>query len=86
MNSKLPAKQRDGIFYKIFQKIKQIFRKNKYKAEKIESNEVISNSNNQFKNDIKIDNENIEFNNEYQKKRLISTPVSAATPQSKRFP
>ena len=71
MNSKLPAKQRNGIFYKIFQKIKQIFRKNKYKAEKIESNEVISNSNNQFKNDIKIDNENIEFNNEYQKQQFM---------------
>ena len=44
MNSKLPAKQRNGIFYKIFQKIKQIFRKNKYKAEKIESNEIIFNA------------------------------------------
>ena len=71
MNSNLPVKKRDGIFYKIFQKIKQIFRKNKYKAEKIESNEVISNSNNQFKNDIKIDIEKIEFNNEYQKKRFM---------------
>ena len=32
MNSKLPAKQRNGIFYKIFLKINQIFRKNKYKT------------------------------------------------------
>lgn len=70
MNSKLPAKQKNGIFYKIFLKIKQIFRKNKYKTEKVERNEVISNSNNQFKNDIKIDIEKIEFNNEYQKKQL----------------
>ena len=61
MNSNLPVKKREGISYKIFQKIKQIFRKNKYKAEKIESNEVISNSNNQFKNDIKIDNEKEKF-------------------------
>ena len=70
MNSNLPVKKRDGIFYKIFQKIKQIFRKNKYKAEKIESNEVISNSNNQFKNDIKIDNENIEFNSQMNEKHV----------------
>ena len=61
MNSNLPVKKRDGIFYKIFQKIKQIFRKNKYKTEKVESNEVISNSNKQFKNDIKIDNEKEKF-------------------------
>ena len=71
MNSNLPVKQRNGIFYKIFLKIKQIFRKNKYKTEKVESNEVISNSNKQFKNDIKIDIEKIEFNNEYQKKRFM---------------
>ena len=71
MNSKLPAKQRNGIFYKIFLKINQIFRTNKYKTEKVENNEVISNSNNQFKNDIKIDIEEIEFNNEYQKKRFM---------------
>ena len=71
MNSNLPVKQRNGIFYKIFLKINQIFRKNKYKTEKVESNEVISNSNNQFKNNIKIDIENIEFNNEYQKKQFM---------------
>jgi hypothetical protein len=71
MNSNLPVKQRNGIFYKIFLKINQIFRKNKYKTEKVESNEVISNSNKQFKNDIKIDIEKIEFNNEYQKKRFM---------------
>ena len=71
MNSNLPVKQRNGIFYKIFLKINQIFRKNKYKTEKVESNEVISNSNKQFKNDIKIDIENIEFNNEYQKKQFM---------------
>ena len=71
MNSKLPAKQRNGIFYKIFLKINQIFRKNKYKTEKVENNEVISNSNNQFKNNIKIDIENIEFNNEYQKQQFM---------------
>ena len=71
MNSNLPVKQRNGIFYKIFLKINQIFRKNKYKTEKVENNEVISNSNKQFKNDIKIDIENIEFNNEYQKKQFI---------------
>ena len=71
MNSKLPAKQRNGIFYKIFLKINQIFRKKKYKTEKVESNEVISNYNKQFKNNIKIDIENIEFNNEYQKKRFM---------------
>ncbi len=41
------------FFYKIFLKINQIFRKNKYKTEKVENNGVISNSNNQFKNDIK---------------------------------
>ncbi len=41
------------------------------KTEKVENNEVISNSNNQFKNDIKIDIEKIEFNNEYQKKRFM---------------
>ena len=51
MNSNLPVKQRNGIFYKIFLKINQIFRKNKYKTEKVESNEVISNSNKQFKNE-----------------------------------
>ena len=33
MNSKLPAKQRNGIFYKIFLKIKQIFRRKKYEEE-----------------------------------------------------
>ena len=71
MNSNLPVKQRNGIFYKIFLKINQIFRKNKYKTEKVENNEVISNSNKQFKNDIKIDIENIEFNNEYQKKQFM---------------
>ena len=71
MNANLPVKQRNGIFYKIFLKINQIFRKNKYKTEKVESNEVISNSNNQFKNNIKIDIENIEFNNEYQKKQFM---------------
>ena len=71
MNSKLPAKQRNGIFCKIFLKINQIFRKNKYKTEKVENNEVISNSNKQFKNDIKIDIEKIEFNNEYQKKQFM---------------
>ena len=71
MNSNLPVKQRNGIFYKIFLKINQIFRKNKYKTEKVESNEVISNSNKQFKNDIKIDIEKIEFNNEYQKKQFM---------------
>ena len=71
MNSNLPVKQRNGIFYKIFLKINQIFRKNKYKTEKVESNEVISNSNKQFKNNIKIDIENIEFNNEYQKKQFM---------------
>ena len=71
MNSNLPVKQRNGIFYKIFLKINQIFRKNKYKTEKVESNEVISNYNKQFKNNIKIDIENIEFNNEYQKKRFM---------------
>ena len=43
----------------------------KYKTEKVESNEVISNSNKQFKNDIKIDIEKIEFNNEYQKKQFM---------------
>ena len=48
MNSNLPVKQRNGIFYKIFLKINQIFRKNKYKTEKVESNEVISNSNKQL--------------------------------------
>ena len=58
MNSKLPAKQKNGIFYKIFLKINQIFKKNKYKTEKVESNEVISNSNKQF-------------NNEYQKKQFM---------------
>ena len=62
MNSKLPAKQRNGIFYKILLKIKQIFRRKKYEEENLESNKVIVNSNNQFKNDIKIDIENIEFN------------------------
>ena len=71
MNSNLPVKQRNGIFYKIFLKIDQIFWKNKYKTEKVENNEVISNSNNQFKNDIKIDIENIEFNNEYQKQQFM---------------
>ena len=71
MNSNLHVKQRNGIFYKIFLKIDQIFRKNKYKTEKVENNEVISNSNNQFKNDIKIDIENIEFNNEYQKQQFM---------------
>ena len=71
MNSNLPVKQRNGIFYKIILKINQIFRKNKYKTEKVESNEVISNSNKQFKNDIKIDIEKIEFNNEYQKKQFM---------------
>ena len=54
MNSKLPAKQRNGIFYKIFLKIKQIFRRKKYEEENLESNKVIVNSNNQFKNNIKI--------------------------------
>ena len=71
MNSNLPVKQRNGIFYKIFLKINQIFRKNKYKTEKVKSNEVISNSNKKFKNDIKIDIEKIEFNNEYQKKQFM---------------
>ena len=71
MNSNLPVKQRNGIFYKIFLKINQIFKKNKYKTEKVESNEVISNSNKQFKNDIKIDIEKIEFNNEYQKQQFM---------------
>ena len=71
MNSKLPAKQRNGIFYKIFLKIKQIFRRKKYEEENLESNKVIVNSNNQFKNNIKIDIEKIEFNNEYQKKRFM---------------
>ena len=50
MNSKLPAKQRNGIFYKILLKIKQIFRRKKYEEENLESNKVIVNSNNQFKN------------------------------------
>ncbi len=71
MNSKLPAKQRNGIFYKILLKIKQIFRRKKYEGENLESNKVIVNSNNQFKNNIKIDIENIEFNNEYQKQQFM---------------
>ena len=71
MNSNLPAKQRNGIFYKILLKIKQIFRRKKYEEENLESNKVIVNSNNQFKNNIKIDIENIEFNNEYQKQQFM---------------
>ena len=34
MNSKLPAKQKNGIFYKILLKIKQIFRRKKYEEKK----------------------------------------------------
>lgn len=71
MNSRLPAKPRKGVFYKIFLKINQIFRRKKYETENLESNKVIFNSNNQFKNNMKIDIEKIEFNNEYQKQQFM---------------
>lgn len=71
MNSNLPIEKRDGILNKIIQKIKQIFRKNKYQIEDIKNKEIIVNSNSKFKDDIKIDTENIEFSNEYQKQQFM---------------
>lgn len=71
MNSNLPIEKRDGILNKIIQKIKQIFRKNKYQIEDTKNKEIIVNSNSKFKDDIKIDTENIEFSNEYQKQQFM---------------
>ena len=71
MNSNLPVEKRNGILNKIIQKIKQIFRKNKYKIGNTQNNEIIVNSNSKFKDDIKIETENIEFSNEYQKQQFM---------------
>ena len=37
MNNNLPIKQKNGFFYKIFMKIRQLFKRNKYA---LESNEI----------------------------------------------
>lgn len=71
MNSNLPVEKREGILNKIIQKIKQIFRKNKYQIEDTQNKEIIVNSNSKFKDDIKIETENIEFSNEYQKQQFM---------------
>ena len=69
MNNNLPIKQKNGFFYKIFMKIRQLFKRNKYALESNEIENGVNALSNQFKNNIKVDS--VEFNNEYQKKRFM---------------
>lgn len=69
MSNKLPIKQKNGFFYKIFIKIRQLFKRNKYALENKVTEKVAADLDNQFKNNIKIGSD--EFDNEYQKKKFM---------------
>ena len=69
MSNKLPIKQKNGFFYKIFIKIKKLFKRNKYVLENKETEKVAADLDNQFKNNIKVDGD--EFDNEYKKKKFM---------------
>ena len=69
MSNKLPIKQKNGFFYKIFIKIRKLFKRNKYVLENKETEKVAADLDNQFKNNIKVDG--AEFDNEYQKKKFM---------------
>ena len=69
MSNKLPIKQKNGFFYKIFIKIRQLFKRNKYALENKVTEKVAADLDNQFKNNIKVGND--EFDNEYQKKKFM---------------
>ncbi len=69
MSNKLPIKQKGGYFDKIFTKIRQFFKRNKYGLEGKKIEKVATTPDNQFKNNIKIDSD--EFDNEYQKKKIM---------------
>ena len=69
MSNKLPIKQKNGFFYKIFIKIRQLFKRNKYASENKVTEKVAADLDNQFKNNIKVGSD--EFDNEYQKKKFM---------------
>ena len=56
MNNNLPIKQKNGFFYKIFMKIRQLFKRNKYALESNEIENGVNALSNQFKNNIKVEN------------------------------